>query len=167
MFSGYCPLGCGSVYLRRWIATFQRNLLLSSSTSTFRNIMLMSIYKPTGCTSPEDLIWEKWSWSSGNFHVKEYYYTVGMDNSGVNQWEMASCLVTQGSGRCPYYAPRHEGVLGNACVECWVDAFYRFSNLILLDKGKCADKVPIPLTARSKTWVGGRTLDGTADANPV
>ena len=92
---------------------------------------------------------------------------VGMDNSGVNQSELASFLVTQGSSPCPYYAPRHEGVLGNACVECWADAFYRFSNLILPDKGKCADKVPIPLTARSKTLVGGRSLDGTADANPV
>jgi hypothetical protein len=90
-----------------------------------------------------------------------------MDNSWANQSELVICLMTQRSSPCPYYAPRHDGLLGNTCVECWVDAFYRFSNIILLDKGKCTDKVPIPLTARSKTWVGCRSLAGIADANPV
>ena len=36
-----------------------------------------------------------------------------------------------------------------------------------VDKVKFADKVPITLTARSKTWVGGCSLDGTADVNPL
>jgi hypothetical protein len=40
--------------------------------------------------------------------------------------------------------------------------FYRFSILILPDKGKDADKVPFPLAARSKTWIGGRSLAGIA-----
>jgi len=154
VFSGYCPLGCGSVYLRRWIATFQRNLLLSSTTSTFVHVQ-PQCWCPS--TSPQG-VWVRKTLSERNGRDPEVTYMsrnittrlVWIIPGWINpKWQVPWCA--RGSRPCPYYAPRHEAVLCNACVECWVDAFYRFSNLILLDKGKCADKVPIPLTTRSKT----------------
>jgi hypothetical protein len=127
--------------------------------------MLIALNKTTGCTGSEEL-----SERNGCDPV-----VTDMSKNVTTRWVLINpgwvSPNWQGAWWCKvqvpvHYAPRHEGVLGNACVECWVGAFYTFSILIFLDKGKCTDKVPFPLGARSNTWTGGRSLPGISGALP-